>query len=265
MLHPHFGGEEQLFPGNAALLNGAAHFFLVKVTLSRVDVPIACPEGVADAALALVPGDLIHAVAQHGHLNAIAQCDEFHGVFLLIPLQARLPQSWERYSTLWASHSRRPAGSRSRRLLLWWYHAPCPGSDGIWAEDTILRKTMPQWWSCCDRGRKVAPPAPTPRRRVRRHSTPRTEGPVCPGDPALPFASLPWCTIPSHPVCDGCIILFNDIVQEISFGVHYINPMSVSIFQIPRCYIDVLPCQWGRKQHYLTDSDSASSMCTASR
>ena len=86
----------------------------------EINVPIACPEGIADAALTLVLGDLIHAVAKDGHLNAVAECFVFHDSILLFTLHpATLPRSWGRCSRPWANRSRRPAGSRSRQLLPW--------------------------------------------------------------------------------------------------------------------------------------------------
>ena len=81
--NPHFGGEEQLLPGYAALGNGLAHAFLVVVGLGRVNGAVTHADGVGYTAFALCRVYLIYTIAQLGHLYAVVQCDKFHDTFLL--------------------------------------------------------------------------------------------------------------------------------------------------------------------------------------
>jgi hypothetical protein len=86
VLDPHFGGDEELVAGDAALGDRAADGFLVVVGGGGVDGSVAGGQGVADDLLGLFVGYLEHAETEHWHLDTVVEGDEAvlrrHGGFL---------------------------------------------------------------------------------------------------------------------------------------------------------------------------------------
>ena len=76
---PYLGGEEELFPGQAALGQGSTHAFLIAVGLGCVNAAVADLDGIQHTALGILRRGLVNAVAQLGHFDAVVQCNVFHG------------------------------------------------------------------------------------------------------------------------------------------------------------------------------------------
>ena len=84
ILHPELGGDEEIFPGHAAFLQGRAHGFFVEIGGSRVDEAVAARDGVQNSLLALsAVRNLKHTESFHGHLHAVIQNCIFHDFSLL--------------------------------------------------------------------------------------------------------------------------------------------------------------------------------------
>ena len=75
---PDLCGQEDIVPLHTAVLDAPAHGFLVAVSLSGVDRAVAHLDGIPDTAVTLRIGDLVHAVAQHGHFDSVVESDIFH-------------------------------------------------------------------------------------------------------------------------------------------------------------------------------------------
>lgn len=74
-LNPKFGRDEQLFPGNAALLDAPANRFFVHIRSGSVDMGIASFNRIDHAAFAFGRvGDLKNAKAEDRDFNAIGGC-----------------------------------------------------------------------------------------------------------------------------------------------------------------------------------------------
>jgi hypothetical protein len=83
VLDPQLGGDEQLFSGDAAVLDGAADGLLVLVRGGGVEQSVAGGEGVGDGLLGLLRRDLVDAETEDRHLDAVVEGDGLHGIFLL--------------------------------------------------------------------------------------------------------------------------------------------------------------------------------------
>ena len=79
VLHPELGGDEEILPGHAALLQGRTHGFFVEIGGSCVDEAVAARDGVQNGLLTLpAVRDLKHPESFHGHLHAVIQHCIFH-------------------------------------------------------------------------------------------------------------------------------------------------------------------------------------------
>ena len=85
-VQPQFGGDEDVFPLDAARADGTADLFFVEVGGSGVDVAVATGNGIRDDAFAFFRGHLIDAEAEHRDGNAVGQGGSGlgHGVFLVV-------------------------------------------------------------------------------------------------------------------------------------------------------------------------------------
>lgn len=78
LLDPYLGRDKKFFSGDPGVCNGVSHFLLIKITLRRVNMAVSDFERVRDTTLALLFADLINAVAEFRHLNAVGQSYKFH-------------------------------------------------------------------------------------------------------------------------------------------------------------------------------------------
>jgi hypothetical protein len=72
---PELGGDEKLFPQNAALGDRSADGFLVPVGLGRIEQAVTGRECVGHGLLGLLGRNLVNAEAQQGHLHAVIEAD----------------------------------------------------------------------------------------------------------------------------------------------------------------------------------------------
>lgn len=76
---PQFRGDEQLFAGNAAAMDGTSHGLLVAIGRGGVDRTVTDLQGVADRPFAnLRVRNLINAEAEDRHFDAVVQFYVFH-------------------------------------------------------------------------------------------------------------------------------------------------------------------------------------------
>ena len=85
-VQPQFGGDEDVFPLDAARANGVTDLLFVEVGGSGINVAVAADNGIRDDAFAFFGGHLIDAEAKHRDGNAVGQGGSGlgHGVYLVV-------------------------------------------------------------------------------------------------------------------------------------------------------------------------------------
>jgi len=88
MLDPYFGCQEDFLSRNTGFYNRISDFFLIKITLRRIDCTVSNFKRIEYTSFTFFLCNLIYAVSEDRHLNSIVQCNVFHLQFLLLETSA---------------------------------------------------------------------------------------------------------------------------------------------------------------------------------